>query len=181
MAAAVLPAVVVWNLDRLEELAEPVSDGGPASLLFAVVAFILAWLPGWGPLVIVSRRPGLDGLLAGGLVAGSMAVLMVRIVTDQGPGLWPLVLIIGLPFYALAVGCGAASGLAARRLRGETSSVRGAAVACIAAGVVLLGVPFAFFRPLISWMFFAPVILAALLICAGTLALLPRGGPPAKP
>lgn len=181
LMVALAPALVVLGWNRLEELALELtgSDGGPLGLAIPIALFAAAFVAAIPLLRMMSRRPVLDGAFAGLLVAAVMVVVLVRIVATLGPGNGPLVLIVGLPFYALAIGLGTAAGLVARRSGGGRDRPT-AAVACIVAGATVLLVSVTFFLPLVSFLLFLPLILGGGLIAVGVWGLrkaAPRDAP----
>jgi hypothetical protein len=110
--SASLPTLVVLFFDGMEAVASALDiDGGPRALVVALAGFVLAWLPA---IVVLRplRQPWKPGLAAGALVAGAMAVVVAGAAAMHGAD----VVVILVPFAALALACGGAAGWLAGRV-----------------------------------------------------------------
>lgn len=121
MASTFLPALVVLFFDRLEAFPERWGiSGGPAALAFVVLAFALAWIPGGVALATWSPKPMREGVVAGALVAGLMALVLIVAAVRWDD--WLIVVLLLPLFGSLAIAFGAAVGAFAARVRRDPLS-----------------------------------------------------------
>jgi hypothetical protein len=174
VAVALVAFLPVWGFDALEGILGDRFPEGPQVLLMIVGLFAAVWfLVGSALLAFASPAPEREGLLAGGLVALAMLVILV---SDRDIP-WLLVAILWAIFGGLAFGCGAVAGVIASRIQGGQPAggwSRAAGVAAIGCAAIIGLLVFLLFAPPNGGFAAFTLVLVGLLAGVGTWGLLRR-------
>lgn len=180
VATAAVAFLPVWGFDALEGILGDRFPEGPQVLVMIVGLFAAVWfLVGSAILAFASPDPAREGLLAGGLVALAMLVILVA----DGDIPWQIVAIVWAIFGGLAVGCGAVAGVIASRIRGGPSSGasrRAAGVAAIGCAAVIGLLVFMLFAPPNGGFAIFTLVVVGLLAGVGAWGLVRRGPAPPR-
>ena len=174
VATALVAFLPVWGFDALEGALGDRFPEGPQVFVMIVGLFAAVWfLVGSAILAFASPDPAREGLVAGGLVALAMLVILVADIDIP----WQLVAILWAIFGGLAFGCGAVAGLIASRIQGgaaSSASGRAASVAAIGCAAIIGLLVFMLFAPPNGSLAIFTLVVVGVLAGVGTWGLLRR-------